>query len=102
MKTLTKPEKPKKQITAHKTITFPFDWTSKKVAMGYFLAWVKDNTPAGAKDVTLELQEDWDYYDSSVITSLEIAWNEVIVNPDYDKELKKYEKKLNKWKKENE
>lgn len=97
---LAKPEKPKKRITVRNTADFPFDWTCKKVAIGFFLAWVKETTPAGAKDVTLELKEDWDYYGNDLTTSLELAWNEVIDNPNYEKELKKYEKKLRKWEKE--
>lgn len=95
---MTKPEKPKKRITVRKTADAPFDWTCKKLAIGFFMDWVKQTTPAGAKDVTLELREDWDYYGNDCTVSLELAWDEVIDNPNYDSEMKKYEKKLKKFK----
>jgi hypothetical protein len=98
MMILAKPEKPKKKITQRQTATFDFNWVSKKVAIETFLAWVKETTPTGAKDVTLELIEDWDYYGNDCVTSLELAWDEVIDNPNYEKEMKKYQKKLKAWK----
>ena len=105
MKTLTKPEKPKKRIEIAKTEQFDaFDHACKKVSLEFFLAWVKETTPANAKDVTLELAEDMDYdWDgnlSNVWTHLELGWKEEIDNPNYEKELKKYEKNLAKWKKQ--
>lgn len=95
---MTKPEKPKKRITVRRTADAPFDWTCKKLSIGFFMDWVKQTTPAGAKDVTLELREDWDYYGNDCTVSLELAWDEVIDNPNYDSEMKKYEKKLKKFK----
>lgn len=100
MKNLTKPEKPKKRITVRRAADAPFDWTCKKLSIGFFLDWVKKTTPANAKDVTLELKEDWDYYGNDVFVSLELAWDETIDNPDYEREMKKYEKKLARWKKQ--
>ncbi len=98
MKTLTKPEKPKKRITVRNSATYDFNWVSKKVALDSFLAWTKEVTPANAKDVTLELVEEWMYDDC--ITYLRLEWEEVIDNPHYEKDLKKYEKKLVRWKKQ--
>lgn len=95
---MTQPEKPQKRITVRNSATYDFNWVSKKVALGSFLDWVKDTTPANAKDVTLELVEEWMYDDCT--TYLQLEWEEVIDNPNYEKELKKYEKKLAKWKKE--
>jgi len=95
---LAKPEKPQKKITQRQTATYNFDWVSKKVSWDGFLDWAKETIPAGAKDVTLELIEDWQYDDC--ITYLELSWDEIVTNPNYDKEMKKYERKLAKWKKE--
>lgn len=98
MKTVTKPVKPEKRITVRNSTTYDFNWVSKKVAIGNFLAWVKESTPANAKDVTLELVEEWEY--DSCLTYLRLEWEEVIPNPHYEKDLKKYEKKLARWKKQ--
>jgi hypothetical protein len=98
MMILAKPKKPEKRITVRRSTDYPFDWTCKKVAFGSFLNWAKGNTPAGAKDVTLELKEEWDYYGNDCTTSLELSWDEVVDNPDYERELKKYETKLKRWK----
>jgi hypothetical protein len=96
MMILAKPDKPKKKITQRQTASFDFNWVSKKVAIGTFLAWIKETTLAGAKDVTLELKEDWEYDDC--LTSLELSWDKVVDNPHYEKEMKKYQKKLKAWK----
>ncbi len=95
---LAKPKKPEKRITARISVEYPFDWTDKKVAMPTFLAWVKENTPARAENVTLELKEEWDYYGNDCTISLELSWVEVVDNPDYEREMKKYDTKLKKWK----
>lgn len=105
MMILAKPEKPKKRIEVTKTESFDaFDHACKKVSLEYFLAWVKETIPANAKDVTLELSEDMDYdWDgnlSSVWTGLEVSWKETIDNPDYEKQMKKYQSKLRKYKKQ--
>lgn len=94
---MNKPEKPKKLITIRKYTTYDFTWVSKKVALDNFLDWCKKSTPANAKDVTLELVEDWEY--DSCFTYLRLEWEEVIRNPHYENEVKKYEKKLTRWKK---
>jgi hypothetical protein len=95
----TKPEKPKKKIVIRRTATFDaFDWTCKKVAIGFFLNWVEETVPKGADDITLELQEGWDLYDYSGSPNLELAWNEKVDNPYYEQQMKSYQKKLKKWK----
>jgi hypothetical protein len=103
MMILAKPKKPKKRIEVAKTARFDaFDFTCKKVSIKFFLDWLKKTTPRKAKDVTLELSEDMDYdYDgnlSNIWTHIELGWKEVIDNPDYEREMKKYEKKLKKFK----
>lgn len=95
---ITKPEKPKNKIIQKQYATFNFDWVSKKVHIDTFLDWVKEAIPSGAKDVTLELKEDWEYDDC--LTSLELAWEEVVTNINYEREYKRYQSKLKKWKKQ--
>lgn len=95
---MIKPEKPKKKILQKQSATFDFNWVSKKVALDAFLAWIKETIPAGAKDVTLELREDWEYDDC--LTSLELAWEEIKSNPNYKRAYKKYQTKLKKWEKQ--
>lgn len=84
-------KKPNKRINQKASKTYDFHWVSKKVALQEFLDWCKD-IPTDAKEVTLELKEDWEYDDC--ITYLELEWQENIVNPHYDKQLKKYKKFL--------
>jgi hypothetical protein len=81
---------PAKTILITESKSFDFDWTSKKVALQYFMQWCKENVPTGAQDVTLELMEDWQYDDCQ--TYLEIAWKREVPNPRYEKELKKFNK----------
>lgn len=95
---MNKPVKPTKKIIVKHNITYDFDWISKKVSFDGFLAWKKENIPANAKDVTLELVEDWEY--DSCFTYLRLEWEQIETNPSYEKELKKYQKKLEKWKKQ--
>lgn len=97
---MQEPKKPTKKIEVRKSTLFPFDYVSKKVSLSYFLNWVKENLPKGSKDITLELAEEWCYEDC--ITSLEVGWTEVQENTSYEKDMVKYEKKLKKWKKQNE
>jgi hypothetical protein len=94
--TTTKPKSPKKKITIKHSTTYDFNWVSKKVSLEHFLAWIKATIPPRAKDVTLELREDWEY--DSCLTYLELAWDVIESNPDYEKQLKKYQKKLKAWK----
>lgn len=96
----TKPEKPKKRITVRNSATFNFEWVSKKVSLDHFLDWCKQSVPNKAKDVTLELVEEWMYDDCSAYLQLE--WDEVVDDPSYEREIKKYERKLRKWERENE
>lgn len=93
---ITKPVKPKKRITIRNSATYDFNWVSKKVSLAVFQAWCKDTIPANAKDVTLELVEDWEY--DSCFTYLRLEWEETVKNDQYDKQLIKYEKKLKKYK----
>lgn len=87
-------KKPSRKITVPRSIKFDFDWISKKVSLTYFMDWCNDNVPANAIDMTLELVEVWEYDDC--LTYLEIAWKETIINPDYEKQLKKYNKQKKK------
>ena len=95
---MKKPKKPKKKNTCKKYATYDFHWVSKKVSLEVFQDWCKETIPANAKDVTLELREDWEY--DSCMTYLQLEWEEIITNPNYDKQMKKYEKTLSKWNKE--
>lgn len=99
MKQIAKPTKPSKRIVVRERATYNFDWASKKVSLLVFLDWCKNIIPQGAMDVTLELCEDFSYDDE--ITWLEIAWDKEVKNTFYDIQLKKYEKQLTKWKKQN-
>ncbi len=77
---------------------YDFDFTCKKVSLSHFLDWCKKAAPPKAKDMTLQIREDWEYNDC--IVSLELQWKQLIPNRDYDREMKKYQKKLTKWKKQ--
>lgn len=93
-----KPVKPKKKIVIESSANFwDWDFTCKKVSLNHFLDWCKTTIPSKAKDVTIELEEEWQYDDC--IVSLKLSWKHVISDPSYEKEMIKYKKKLAKWKK---
>lgn len=95
MMVLAKPKKPEKKITVDGMATF-YDWDrfNKIVSLDVFLAWCKTSTPKGATDVSISVDESWEYDDC--IVSLELLWKQVVPNPDYEREMKKYEAKRKK------
>ena len=99
MSLIDKPQKPKKKILLPASRTFYFDYTSKKVSLDYFLGWVKENAPKGAKDITISIDEDIDYetgYTNSC--NILVEWKVKMDNVRYDSQMKKYKKQLAKWK----
>jgi len=94
---MNKPIKPKKIIDVVHTATYDFNWVSKKVSLDDFQEWIKETVPHKATDVTLELCEDFEY--DNQLTWLEVGWTTKEPNPYYLREMKKYETKLRKWKK---
>lgn len=99
MMILAKPKKPEKMITVDGMATF-YNWDrfNKSVPLDTFLAWCKTNTPKGATDVVINVDESWEYDDC--IVSLELHWKQVVPNPDYEREMKKYDTKLKRWEKQ--
>jgi hypothetical protein len=98
---MRKPQKPTKRIEMTGSVRFYFDHVSNKVSLSYFLGWVKENIPKGAKDITLSMDEDYDDYDGTIINcGLEVGYKYRAKNPNYHNELQKYERKLRKWKRE--
>jgi hypothetical protein len=87
-------KEPTKKITVRQSIDYNFNWVGKKVALDVFNDWCKENIPRGAKDVTLELMEDWEY--DSCLTYLQLSWDLEVVNTNYEKEMKKWQKLQNK------
>jgi len=93
---MDKPQKPVKKMMIKSNANFDFNWVSKKVSLDLFNKWCEEVVPAGAVDVTLELKEDWNYDDVS--TYLQVSWEVLGENPGYEKQMKKYQKDLAKWK----
>ncbi len=89
---MSKLQKPKKYIIGKFSKRFPFSFVSNKVSLEYFMTWCKKEIPKSAIDVTVELCEDWDY--DNCDSYLEIAWNQKTLNLNYEKDLKKYNKKV--------
>jgi len=110
MKTLSKPRKPLKKVWITNSASYPFSYNysagtrNGSATVEEFLVWIKKSIPANAKNVRLGLYSDDDYdMDGNMISSfpkLELTWEEKIDNPIYEKQMKRYEKKLIKWKKE--
>jgi hypothetical protein len=93
---IQKPKRPTKYIWQNNYRTFDFNYVSKKVSLDYFIEWCKKEVPKNAKDVTLELNEYWEYDDC--IVSLNITWKEKVLNTRYTSEISKYNKKMLKFK----
>lgn len=69
-------EKTKNKVVNNWAI-FHFDYTSNKVALTYFLEWCRNTIPKRAKDITIELVEDFDEEDGEYIgTYLKLSWKE--------------------------
>ncbi len=96
---MRKPKKPTKKIEVPNSCSFYFDHTSNKVSIDYFLNWVKETVPKGAKDITLSMGEDYCCETGDHISSyLVLSWKEKVKNTRYVSEMKKYEKQLKEWK----
>lgn len=93
------PKKPTKKIEAYESATY--DWIycyEKSTALSDFLEWIEEVVPRGAKNVLLKVDESWMYDDCTV--NLEVHWQRMIPNPQYAKDMKKYEAKMRKWEKQ--
>jgi hypothetical protein len=100
MKPIKEPKKPSKRITVKQERIFSDwqTWDKKDALWSTFSNWANRQIPSNATDVKIGIDEDW-WYDDCV-SSLIISWKEETDNPDYDKEMIKYEKKLVKWNKQ--
>jgi hypothetical protein len=98
---MDKPMKPKKKIERPHHVNFYFDYVSNKVSLDHFLSWIKETIPSKAKNITIELGEEYgDYAEDGIINHwIQLNWNEMVRNINYEKQIKKYEKKLARWKK---
>lgn len=98
---MKKPIKPSKKIEASCSETFSFDHVSNKVSLDFFLDWIKQTLPKESYDVTISLEDDYEYETGEhIISYIVLSWKEQIDNSSYDKDQVKYQKKLKKWKKE--
>lgn len=96
---MKKPEKPTKKIVVPNSRSFYFDHASNKVSIDYFMNWVKETVPKGGWDITLSMDEDYDFESGEHISSyLVVSWKEKVKNTRYVSEMKKYEKKMKEWK----
>lgn len=102
---MNKPKKPSKKIELEYSGRFYFDHVSKKISLKFFLDWIKDTAPKGSYDISVSLDEEPEYCYCDEIccghgttSYLAIYWKRKVPNKLYDKELKKYKKKLVKWK----
>lgn len=100
---MKKPEEPQKRVTFPKSQNFPFSdhwisWNNQSVPLDKFLDFFK-KVPTNAQNPRVTLREEWCYDDCSVY--LELAWEEESDNPQYEKQMEKYQTKLKKWNKLN-
>lgn len=100
-----KPVKPSKIVVVRQAVNFPFYNYGMKGAqapMLLFLDWCKDTIPQGATNVVIGIDSEFHDMDGSFSSShIELSWDEQVRNGNYNKELKKYEKQLAKWKEQN-
>ena len=100
---MKKPVKPKKQIAV------PHNWSvyleHEKVSLKDLMDIVHEHISGSVdyKDIKLQLDDYWSPdWDGGGIASdhIILAWEEMEDDPNYEQELKKYERKMRKWKKE--
>lgn len=99
---MKEPIKPEKKIEVSRSKEYNFGHGDRIVPLTTFLAWMQATVPKNVTDLCISLvdEDSSDYYAGP--TNLHLSWKEIIDNPSYEKELKKYEKKLLRWQKENE
>lgn len=96
-KELKKPEQPQKRIIVSQSSRLPYaSYTS--IPLDEFVSYCK-KTAVDGFNITIEAGLDGEsYYDGCYcIPFLEMSWEQVIDNPLYDKQMKKYEKAMKKW-----
>lgn len=87
-------KKPQKKIEVSDQRSYPFTYISNKVFFDVFLDWVRDVVPRNATDVTISLENEYD--EGNDFSYIVIGWKELIDNINYDKQMKKYKKYLEK------
>jgi hypothetical protein len=91
------PQKPSKTIIVPRSLKWnDYDGT---MLLPDFLKWIEKNIPKKVQsDALVRVIMECRYGDTE--TYFQIFWNEKVVDPDFEKEMKKYTKNLKKWKKE--
>jgi uncharacterized protein involved in tellurium resistance len=84
-------KKPTKKFWLQTSKEFYFLTVSNKVDLDVFLGWCKD-LPKGSKNITLTLNEGWDY--DGISPHIVLEWEEQRTNSNYENDLKKYNKKM--------
>ena len=99
MKT-AKPKKPQRKIEVRQEAPYTLndDITWAGVPRNEIISWLMNTPPIHALDPRVLLEYRGDYGEDGAYLAL--AWFEVVDNPNYDKEMKKYQKQLVKWQKE--
>jgi hypothetical protein len=90
-------KKPTKTILVPHCRTFYFDHVSNKVSIDYFMDWIKETVPKGAVDVTIGMDEDYDYESGDLLSSnIVVSWKQKAKNTRYVSEMKKWKKQCQK------
>jgi hypothetical protein len=100
-RTLTKPKKPEKKIRVDRTADFSFtNYYPKTSSVKELLDWIEETLPDGVKDTgaSIELAQEWAYDDCT--SYIRLNWSEVVPNPNYDRQMKKYQTQLDRWNKQ--
>jgi hypothetical protein len=67
-----------------------------------FLEWIEKEVPAKARATAdVAVVQEWGYYDNDCYSYLRFSWKEEENNPNFEKQLKKFDEKMAKWEKEN-
>ena len=91
------PKKPEKQILVP-CVVYPPDG----VSLDHFIRWCSEKKVPINAELKIDKNEDYDM-DGNLCSSfprIELAWNEYQDDPNFDKQMKKYQTKLKKWKKQ--
>lgn len=106
-----KPKKPSKKIWDHKCLSIEFesiyqDYSRLKIlSLDKLQSFIEKHVPSSAKDVNLRLSKDEDFdWDGNLVSCyplLEVIWKEKVEDPNYDRKLNRYNKKLAQWEKFN-
>lgn len=90
-------KKPTKKILIERsTVLWIHDFPHGKIPIKEFINWIDVKTKSNCFDINISLTSDYDNDGSVSSTLIELSWQEKVKNLNYERDMKKYKKFLDK------